>query len=367
MKILLLGDFSGLHYQLASGLRELGITVKVASNGDLWKDIPRDIDLSQPKRFKYMGFLLKLIYKIPQLSNYDIVQVIAPNFLFTRPLYTYIYYHIIKLFNKNVFLVAAGSDYYYNYHSYIGKIKHSVFHNPHLKEDKYVQMSLANIKNKIFKKLNERIALDAKGIIACCPEYYIAYYHYFKSKTTFIPLPINTNEIKFVKNSDEPIKKVNIFLGKMLGRERRKGTDIIEKALLRLKEKYPSDVEITIVHSKPYNEYIELLNNADILCDQLYAYSIGLNGLIAQAKGIIACGGAESEWYELLNESENKPIVDINGSEEDIFNALEFYILNKDAIKKQSLQSRKSIEKHHAHIKVAGQYLEFWKKQMSKK
>ncbi|MEE1338450.1 MAG: glycosyltransferase family 1 protein, partial [Muribaculaceae bacterium] len=44
MKILLVGEYSNVHWTLAKGLRELGHTVTVASNGDFWKNYPRDID-----------------------------------------------------------------------------------------------------------------------------------------------------------------------------------------------------------------------------------------------------------------------------------------------------------------------------------
>ena len=45
MKILLLGENSSVHSNLKDGLIELGHEVDVASDGDGWKNIPRDIDL----------------------------------------------------------------------------------------------------------------------------------------------------------------------------------------------------------------------------------------------------------------------------------------------------------------------------------
>ena len=47
MKILLLGEYSNVHSTLALGLRALGEQVCVASDGDGWKNYPRDIDLSR--------------------------------------------------------------------------------------------------------------------------------------------------------------------------------------------------------------------------------------------------------------------------------------------------------------------------------
>lgn len=39
MKVLLLGEFSGLYRYLKQGLLELGIDTTLAANGDLWKNI----------------------------------------------------------------------------------------------------------------------------------------------------------------------------------------------------------------------------------------------------------------------------------------------------------------------------------------
>ena len=47
MKILLLGEYSNVHNLLAQGLRALGHEVCVISNGDFWKDYPRDIDVAR--------------------------------------------------------------------------------------------------------------------------------------------------------------------------------------------------------------------------------------------------------------------------------------------------------------------------------
>lgn len=45
MKILLMGEYSNVHATLAEGLHKLGHHVTVLSNGDFWKNYPRDIDL----------------------------------------------------------------------------------------------------------------------------------------------------------------------------------------------------------------------------------------------------------------------------------------------------------------------------------
>ena len=50
MKILLIGEYSNVHWTLSQGLRALGHEVTVLSDGDSWKNYPRDLDL---KRVSY--------------------------------------------------------------------------------------------------------------------------------------------------------------------------------------------------------------------------------------------------------------------------------------------------------------------------
>ena len=47
MRILLVGEYSNVHATLAEALRTLGHEVCVISNGDFWKDYPRDIDVAR--------------------------------------------------------------------------------------------------------------------------------------------------------------------------------------------------------------------------------------------------------------------------------------------------------------------------------
>ncbi len=54
MKILLIGEYSNVHWTLANGLRRLGHQVTVASSGDQFKGYCRDIDLTR-KRLSAIG------------------------------------------------------------------------------------------------------------------------------------------------------------------------------------------------------------------------------------------------------------------------------------------------------------------------
>ena len=114
MKILLLGEYSNVHWTLAEGLRQLGHEVTVASNGDFWKDYPRDIDFAR-KTGKIGGICLmaKIYAHLPKFRNYDVVQIINPMFFELRAERLFPIYRYLRRHNKKMILGAFGMDWYW--------------------------------------------------------------------------------------------------------------------------------------------------------------------------------------------------------------------------------------------------------------
>ena len=111
MKILLLGEYSNVHNTLAMGLRALGHRVTVVSNGDFWKDYPRDIDVSRPTgRLGGVRLLAKIYALLPRLRGYDVVQFINPIFFELRAERLFYIFRYLKKHNKKLFLGAFGMD-----------------------------------------------------------------------------------------------------------------------------------------------------------------------------------------------------------------------------------------------------------------
>ncbi len=81
---------------------------------------------------------------------------------------------------------------------------------------------------------------------------------------------------------------------------------------------------------------------------------------VAMSKGLIVGGGADEEMYEFLGEYKNRPIIDLNASEEEIYNSLEKLLENKNQLKEQAINSRKFVIDNYNYIKIAKQYLDFW-------
>ena len=110
MKILLMGEYSNVHATLAEGLRQLGHEVTVLSNGDFWKNYPRDIDLvRKPGKWGGIAYMARLYALLPKLRGYDVVQLINPMFLelkAERILPVYRYQLVSRDIDHNIFLMV---------------------------------------------------------------------------------------------------------------------------------------------------------------------------------------------------------------------------------------------------------------------
>lgn len=115
MRILLIGDYSNVHATLLKGLREFGHDVVLASDGDGWKNYPRDVDLKRPSLGKFSSLLYygKLWRTFRKFRNYDVVQIINPVFLPLKAERIYPFYRYLRRHNKKVFMGAFGMDHYY--------------------------------------------------------------------------------------------------------------------------------------------------------------------------------------------------------------------------------------------------------------
>lgn len=361
MKILLLGEYSNVHWTLATGLRQLGHTVTVVSDGDSWKNYQRDISLKRKQgSLGTIRYLMKLAYTLPKLRGYDVVQLINPVFLSLKAERFYPIYDYLRRNNKLVFMGAFGMDHYWVKAGIDCKtFRYSDFNLGkeirHYKENNiWINDWLLGEKGK----LNQYIAHDCDGIISGLYEYHASYMPYFKDKLQYIPFPIDCSMHSYIPRGRNP--KINFFIGIQKARNEYKGTDIMLTALKELIEKYPEQCQLTKVESVPYKQYCSLMDNCDVILDQLYSYTPAMNALQAMAKGIIVVGGGEPENYEMLNEQEIHPIINVIPDQQDVFRKLEKLVLEQDQLPRLSEESYHYIQKHHNHIQVAQQYLDFW-------
>ena len=362
MRILLLGEYSNVHATLALGLRRLGHTVTVVSNGDFWKDYPRDIDVSRKEgKLGGIALLLKVVALLPRLTGYDIVQLINPMFLELKAERIAPIYRFLKKHNKRVILGAFGMDYYWvKTCTYDKPLRYSDFNiGAHVRTDDVAEKDRRDWLGTPKGRLNKEIARTCDGIVTELYEYDICYRQLFPEKTQFIPPPIVLPD-KPCGQIAAVHKPLRLFIGISKGRSRYKGTDIMLEAAKAVKEKYPDDIDLIIANGVPFDEYSRMLDGSDLLMDQLYSYTPGMNALLAMSKGIVVIGGGEPENYEIIHEDRLRPIINVLLSFQSVFEELEKVVRNPSRVVRLKEESVEYVRKHHDYMKVARQYESFY-------
>ena len=360
MKILLIGEYSNVHATLAKGLRELGHQVTVISNGDFWKNYPRDIDVSRkPGRWGGIQLMLKLWTLLPKMRGYDVVQLINPMFFELKAERLFFFYRYLRKHNKRVFLGAYGMDYYWVSTCCNEKpLRYSDFNiGNELRNDEDALSERHDWLGTAKERLNKEIAESCNGIITGLYEYQVCYEPHFPNKTRFIPYPITPCPSP-VTTSSSPLA---FFIGISKNRSEYKGTDIMLKAAEDIVKKYPTKVCLQKAEGVPFNQYQRMMDHSDVLLDQLYGYTPAMNALLAMSKGIIVVGGGEPENYEILGEQELRPIVNVEPTYDSVYHELEQLVLHPERIAILKSQSVEYIKKHHDYLSVARRYEQFYK------
>ncbi len=361
MRILLIGEYSNVHATLAKGLRTLGHEVTVVSNGDFWKNYPRDIDVARPEgRLGGVRLLLKVWSLLPRLRGYDVVQLINPMFLELKAERLFPIYRYLRRHNNHMVLCAMGMDYYWVSECTFNKpLRYSDFNfGPNLRTDEPAVREQRDWLGTPKEQLNRMIAGNCDGIAAGLYEDYVCYAPHFNQKTRFIPLPIDLPSAS--AQFFEAPQKVRIFIGISKNRSQYKGTDIMLRAAEDVIRKHPDSAILMKAEGVPFEEYKKMMDGADVILDQLYSYTPSMNPLLAMSKGIICVGGGEPENYEILDEHELRPIINVEPNYDSVFQQLEQLVLHPERIPELKRQSIEYVKRHHDHLKVARQYETFY-------
>lgn len=354
-KVLLLGEFSAFHKNLAEGLLDIGVNVVTASNGDGWKKIASDINWGS-SRNNYRGkveTLYNLAHVYKKFENFDAVQLISP-LVFPRQ------FGINKAFIKNIrknneklFLLGAGGT---TENTYIADFFKNRYKYPQLYREIIKRIGSEWSLSDAGINYNKYLLSIIDGYIPIMYEYAQGYrdVNYPFLKPT-IPIPINLDKIEYREN--RVISKINFYHGVTRGGE--KGTPLIREAMERLKKNYPNDVNINIVGNLPLNEYIEVTKRANVIIDQVYSASYGMNTVYNLALGKVCIGGGEAEALKEFK-LDKSPLIPIDATVDDIYGKMINILECKNDILDIGYDSREYAEKTHSHKLIAKKYLDVW-------
>jgi len=353
MKILLFGEFSGLHTNLQSGLKEIGHDVTLVSTRDSYKKIEGDIILKQVFKNKYLNYtwnfmqFWRLLFFI---KKYDIVQLISYDFLKMPYFFKLQYIKALKRRNKFVILNKSGLD-AYGISVLLGNLRYSPFQNE-LKEEVYDGVcKLLGYKHLLKSK---KIAMLFSGIITNMYEYHLPY-HKFNNYLGAVPLPLHTEQNLKENTINGKIKILYGILRKTL-----KGHSYIMPALKKIEEDYSEKVEIKIVEKLSLKEYKKELKNCNLLIDQACCYSYGMNALYAGSMAKVVLTGNEAESEDFFGRK--APFVNILPNTDDIYKKIEFFIQNPNKIKEIGDETKVYVQDFHNHKKVATEYIKLYEK-----
>lgn len=352
MKITLLGEFSGFHTTLRDGLTALGHEAIVVGTGDGSKAIPVDWDIGS-QHTGTIGTLERVVKGLlfsARTSKSDLVQVINP-YVFPRG--SGLNNKLLRLLRGRVpkmFLSACGDDAFF-----VQKGIAQMRYNPIDEATRYdLCLPQHPLDSSEDARWNAELASMVNGIIPVMHEYELGYARLANVLAT-IPLPINTDSIEALPNIVDD--RIVVLHG--AGRAGFKGSRHILEAFSIIKERHPSKFEFIYVTDLPIGKYLDLMRRVNVIVDQAYSYSCGMNALLGLAMGKIVLGGAEPESLSIYD-GEPSPVHNILPDSQDIVEKLEALLDVSPQFSAMGELGRHFVERHHDYRDIASRYVNAW-------
>ncbi len=368
MKILFVGDYSGFHATLARELRRLGHQCTVVGDGSRCMDTERDIDLSRrPGLFGSFGYLGRVFALWPKLRDYDVVQLINPNFLHLRTGKIRYFFRELRANNPLIGLSLAGSDPV----SVKACVEDDLFRYSEFKVGDERTEYVRSTPGIIYKWINGQMGDHCRFIyenvdcaVSALYEYHAASARYLgDTPLTYGGIPVDTDAIRYREFRPAADGKLNLMVGIKSEMELFKGTDRLLAAAREVERRHPERCRVTVARDLPFSRYMMQLEDADVVLDQLYSYTPATNALQAMAMGKIAVSGGEPEFYDFIGEKELRPVVNVVPDDEAIIRTLEELVLSRpEELRARSRMGREFVERHNAARIVAARFLTAWEK-----
>ncbi len=378
MKILLLGEYNASHFNLKQALIALGHQVLLVGHGDGFKKRSADILFKQRFQRGFWYYFRRVIHRLTKLDlnsismssqfkkhqskfkDFDIVQLINERPFGCVPkteleLLAYIFKH-----NKKVFLLSNGTDYVSVKFAMDKKYRYGIL-TPYFEgKGSYKDFLPALIYlSPGHKILHDFVYDNIRGVCSSDLDYHLPLLGHPKH-LGLMPHPIFLENLSFKRLDTSG--KIVIFHGINSRNYFKKGNDIFEQALLKLKSTHADRILIKTVKDLPHQEYLEAYNDAHIVLDMVYAYDQGYNALESMAKGKVVFTGAEQEWLDYYQLKEDEVAINALPDPDQIYVKLCELIDNPSLIDKISRSARIFVEKtHDAHL-IARRSLKIWQR-----
>ncbi len=389
MRILLFGEYSNVHHTLCEALRRAGHEVLLISDGDGWKDYPRDVDLRRTKEGPVgsLMYLSKLATLLPKLRGYDVVQIVNPIFLDVKARWNRWVFDYLKRNNGILSVGCFGDDYYV-----ISRMQ----------DDKYLAYTDFYAAGKVIDhEVNRRrIAAWTKGpkaeltqyvmqhadcLVPCLYEYWKVYdTPEFHSRLRYIPLPIDVSTPSFPRSvccdaiatpsPSSPLcprdsrpwqpstpPRLRLLFASQKLRGQMKGTDQLEPLFDKLAQEFPDIIDLCKIESVPFEQYQRLVAEADVVVDQLYSFTPAMGALESMAQGKVVISGYEPEYQQFIDGPSESGIINLRPFDDaHNYEVLRTTLTDRNKIARLQSSSQAFVRKYHNADDVARQFVEFW-------
>ena len=357
MRVLLVGEYSGVHNALREGLRHLGVEATLASHGDGWKGFPTDIGFGVFRnRWLNVPFRLALPFlQLGRMSGFDVVQFInAYSFFPLTAANAWLTRRVIEC-NGPAFMLAAGDDSYY-----FTRARAALRYSP---VDDFLAIDCRTEWKRKFwfrpdvrdwcREMHDRVA----AVIPVAYDYRVGYDWSEKTVRT-IPFPVDVERVAAQPNR---LRNGKLTVFHALNKPGFKGSRHVLAAFDELARRYPGDFEFVVRKPLQFASYMEALRDVNVVVDQTSSYSPGMNALICMALGKVVLSGSEPEARADWG-APDMPVVNVTPSARSVVDALLRLRQRSADFEALASSSRKYVEQTHDCVKIAQRYLDTWSK-----
>lgn len=357
-KILLVNDTRGAQEYLYRAFVESGIHCEMALFG--WPTINIIEDSLNFDPFRSWGYLGKAIRPVANMINlakldeYDVASFVHRISFIDRP-HNLKYVDLPILRNKiNVMsYTALGCDEL----AFIAaneRLPYSPCASCQAVDD------VSHYCPKVVRLLFPRAIKALNSYFDCAFSVGVEYSHlhaHYKNGVRPMPLPVDISEIPWHPTENRTAGKVNII--HTPSRAGFKGTDCVLSAIELLKE-IRNDFTFNVISGLSFKDYIAAVAEADIVIDQVWSQSPGMNALWLLGMGKIVLSGNTVMAGEYMQEYKSSPIINADPDPAVLCQTLNDLISDKMNFSAYSESGLKYLETNHDHRKVAKRYLDAW-------
>lgn len=359
-KVLFVNDTRGAQEYLLRAFLDMGIQCDFAYFG--WPTINKIESLINFDPYRNMGVLGKLIRPIANIVNlsrlgdYDVASFVHRISFIDRP--NSLRYLDLPILRKKVAVMsytALGCD-ELGFIAGNNKLPYSPCDTCQAEDD------IKHYCPKVVRPMFNRAVNALNSYFDCAFSMGIEYSHlgeYFKGKLQPMPLPLDLSEIPWLPSVNKSNNKVKII--HTPSRSGFKGTDIVLKSIGLLKE-IRNDFTFNVISGLSFKDYIAAVAEADIVIDQVWSQSPGMNALWLLGMGKIVLSGNTVMAGEYMNEYKSSPIINAEPDPTALCQTLNMLISDRKNFSVYSERGLKYLESNHDHRKVANRYLDAWSK-----